>query len=245
MHTPAVTFEVRSFGEIEDLEVDFAAADRPALVTSVLARCAAPYDAAFWWAQTIGNRIAALLHLVIVTSGRRKMELTSRCTETACQSTFELDLPLDLLVAQSPQESLIEVALEEGREVVLRRPTGEDLRVWRTHAEAHRTAPVQTMLDALCIRGVVRTEDAKLIDEAMSARDPLVDFSVLCRCPACGADNRTPVDLEGMALAHLRASQRDLLREVHEFAASYGWTEAQTLAVPRRRRAMYRELLER
>lgn len=244
MHARTAIFEVRPFGEIADLEVDFADADRPAVVTALLALCAAPYNAAFWWGQTIGNRIAALLHLLIATSGRCAVELTSRCTQPACQGTFEFELPLNLLAAQPLRENLIEVELGEARHVVLRHPTGEDLRAWRTRVDSQKTDGVQTMLDALCIRGVVRAGDAKSIDEAMSASDPLVDFSVLCRCPACGADNRAPVDLEGMALAHLRASQRSLLREVHEFAASYGWTEAQTLAVPRRRRAMYRELLE-
>jgi hypothetical protein len=42
----------------------------------------------------------------------------------------------------------------------------------------------------------------------------------------------------------MRASQQVLLREVHEFARHYGWTEAETLAVPRARRAAYLQLLE-
>src|SRR5688572_1115464 len=126
MHSSATTLTLRPFGELSDLDVNFTDADRPALVTALLTHCIAPYDAAFWWAQSLSNRIAALLRLVITTSGRCAVELTSRCMQPVCQSTFEFELPLDSLVGQPFQENLIEVALGEGRQVVLRRPMGED-----------------------------------------------------------------------------------------------------------------------
>jgi hypothetical protein len=238
MQQKPVTSAVRAFGAPGDLEVDFTEASRADLVTDLLARCVAPCDAGFWWAQTLGSRIAALLRLVITTTGRRTAELTSHCIERSCGATFEIELPLGALAAQPEEGGEIEVALRDGREVALRCPRGEDLRAWSCGVG------VQTMLEALCLRGDPRPDDARDIGDAMTRVDPLVDFSIRCCCPACGAENGMPVDLELLALRSLRASQQALLREVHEFARHYGWTEAETLAIPRARRAAYLQLLE-
>jgi hypothetical protein len=238
MQQSHVTSAVRAFGAPGDLEVDFTDASRADLVTELLTRCVAPCDAGFWWAQTLGSRIAALLRLVITTTGRRTAELTSHCIEPSCGATFEIELPLAALAAQPEEGGEIEVALSDGRELALRRPRGEDLRAWRSGVG------VQAMLEALCLSGDPRPDDAQDIGDAMNRFDPLVDFSIRCCCPACGAVNGMPVDLELFALRSMRASQQVLLREVHEFARHYGWTEAETLAVPRARRVAYLQFLE-
>ena len=74
--------------------------------------------------------------------------------------------------------------------------------------------------------------------------DPLVDFTVSCCCPACGAPNEVAVDLEALALTSLLGRQRALLQEVHRFASRYGWTESEVLALPPARRARYLAFFE-
>ncbi|MGH8666102.1 MAG: hypothetical protein ACREUX_17715 [Burkholderiales bacterium] len=103
---------------------------------------------------------------------------------------------------------------------------------------------MQTMLDSLLLEGEARAEDAPLLARTLAERDPLVALSVLCPCPACGADNDIPIDLEAVALARLDHRRRSLLHEIHALASRYGWTEAEIVALPPARRAHYLALIE-
>lgn len=233
---------LRPFGEAQDLDVDFGDADRPALVTALLARCVQPNDAAFWWSRGVGARTAMLLRLMAATAACHSVELTSRCER--CAATFEFELPIEPLTDQADDDDLIDVVLAETRHLVLRRPTGEDQRAWRATLDPMRVDPMAAMLEALLVRGAPQAGDVAVIARVLSEHDPLIDFSVRCDCPACGVPNEVSVDLEGIAIARLQARQRALLRDVHDFARHYGWSEGQTLAVPQRRRALYRALIE-
>jgi hypothetical protein len=73
--------------------------------------------------------------------------------------------------------------------------------------------------------------------------DPLVSFRVNTQCPHCGYAIDTPLDLEALALDQLHRTQRAFLRDVHQLATRYGWSEADTLAVPAWRRAHYLRLI--
>lgn len=244
MQAHAAPAALRPLGAPEDLDLDFAAPDRPALVTALLERCAAPHEGAYWWAQCVGQRTAMLLRVLSATTACSSITLASTCPEPACGITFGFDIELARLLAHEATDTMIEVSLDGGRHVALRRPTGEDLRAWRTGIDPSRADAMHTMLESLRVRGTPVAGDEDHIARVLAEHDPLVDLSVACRCPACGTAHEVPVDLEGLALARLHAAQQLLLREVHEFARHYGWTEADTLAVPRRRRATYRALIE-
>src|SRR5215813_14215106 len=167
---------LQPFGHIQDLELEFASADRPRLVTALLAgRGESPE---FWWGQTVGARIAALLRVVALTEGERGVLVIGlRCGDDACGETFEIALPYDALfdagsdgAAAAPER----VPLAGGRTAVLRRPTGADLRDWRDGARESRPQAVAAMLDALVIEGEVEPDDMPVIAEAMAEHDPLV-----------------------------------------------------------------------
>jgi hypothetical protein len=231
---------MRPFGERGDLDIDFTRADRPTLATQVLSLCVFPGES-FWWEQSLGSRIAALLRLVVATNGRATLDLSARCTRPACGSSFEFELPIDRHTSGSAKP--IEITLGDGRLVRLRLPNGADLRDWRACIDPARPDAL-AMLETLRIQGEIRDADIAAIDAALGEHDPLVDFSIRGSCPACHADMEMPIDLEQLALASLRVAQRELLREVHALASHYGWTEAEALAIPQRRRAEYRELIE-
>ncbi|MCY1281422.1 hypothetical protein D9M68_670810 [compost metagenome] len=231
---------LRPFGELPDLDLDFADRDRPRLVTDLLARCAA--DAEFWWAQPVAARSAALLRLVAVTDGIQALSFTARCP--ACAEAFEFDLQLAALLAGADDSGPIRVSLDQGADVALRRPTGDDLRRWRSARPATRAEARRLMLDSLLLEGQVRPEDEARLSAAVAAADPLVALAVACDCPACGAASEVPIDLDDTALARLAARQRALLREVHCLASRYGWSEAQVMALPPARRAQYLALIE-
>jgi len=183
---------MRPFGEAMDLDVDFGAADRPGLVTTVLSQCAGQGDPAFWWGQPVGERTTALLQVVTLTVQSDALPLTARCVANGCGESFEFELPWRTLPAGAPDAGPLHVHLAD----------------------------------------------------ALAAADPLVHFTVACRCPACGAPNEVDVDLETIALATLLARQRTLLHDVHMLASNYGWTEPEVLAVPPARRARYIALIE-
>ena len=238
---------VRVFGSAgEDLDFDFARGDRAALVTALLDTCAATPQG--WWAQPVGARTAALLALLRASESRDALALTLRCE--ACGAPFEIELEHQALAglgrAQPQLQMQLQLQLErEGAEpLMLRLPTGEDLRAWHALQPTAHDAAARAMLERLCVAGTPRPGDEAAAAAALAQADPLVAFSVACSCPSCGAAAEPDIDLESLALQRLAARQRGLLHEVHALASHYGWTEAQVLAVPPARRAQYLDLIE-
>ncbi len=232
------------FGRAEDLELDFGGADRPTLVTDLLARCSDSQGPLFWWDQPVGTRIGALLRLLALTESADRLPVQARCTDPACAVDFEMELPLAALVDQTQDPVPLKVVLPDKRTLSLRRPSGEDLRNWQGARYASRREAVLAMIDALVVGGPVTPADEPVLAEALSAWDPLVAFTVSCQCPVCGVDNDVQLDLESIALARLDARQRALLRDVHQLASHYGWTESEVLAIAPARRARYLALIE-
>lgn len=234
----------RSFGrEAADLELDFDHADRPALVTALLAACARPADAEHWWQQPVGARTAALLAL-LGNGEEAAMRITLPCSAAGCGTRFEVDLPHSAFAAAPVAHGPVCVERDRASPLTLRLPTGNDLRAWRQLAPTGRTAAQAAMLVQLCIGGEPRPEDAARAADALAEADPLVAFSIFCACPTCGDEAERELDLEGLALSDLAAQQRGLLREVHALASRYGWTEDQILALTPGRRARYLALIE-
>jgi len=244
MNLASLHAAMRPFGHAMDLDLDFGQSDRPALVTRLLAQCGEHRDPAFWWQQPVSLRTTALLHLVALTEDRDEISMSARCVAASCGQAFEFELPLRSLPGGTADAGPILVRLDDERSVTMRRPTGEDLRRWRDARPASRTEAVHVMLDLLVLSGQAGPEDEAAVSASIAAMDPLVDFTVSCRCPACGAANEVAVELESLALARLVARQRELFQEVHRFASHYGWTEVEVLAVPPARRAHYLALIE-
>jgi hypothetical protein len=234
----------RAFGTAADLDLDFASDDRPAVVTALLAACAAPRDSAHWWSRSVGERIAAVLRVLVISTGVEMLAMQARCPRPGCGELYEFDLPLGRLIAQPQAAEPVRVRLGGERVISLRRPSGQDLGAWRQWRGAPEGELRARMLASLLIDGDAGVDDAPAIAEALSAVDPLPGFAVDCPCPACGVASAVRIDLEAVALAQFARMQRVLLREVHAFAGRYGWTEAQVFAVPPVRRARYLALIE-
>ncbi len=235
---------MRPFGHAVDLDVDFGQSDRPGLVTALLTQCGERRDAAFWWAQPVGARTAALLRLVALTEQRDEVSMSARCVAPACGESFAFELPLRALPGGGAEAGPLRVPLDAERVLTMRRPTGDDLRRWREAQPTSQAEALRLMLDSLVLEGEVGPDDEAALSASIAAMDPLVDFAVSCQCPACGTANEVAIDLESLALSSLIRRQRALLREVHCFASHYGWTEAEVLAVPAARRARYLALIE-
>ncbi|NHZ80789.1 hypothetical protein F2P44_16130 [Massilia sp. CCM 8695] len=235
---------IRRFGQAVDLDLDFDQSDRPSLVTALLAQCSLHGDAGYWWSQPVGARSAALLRLLIETEGTRQLDLSARCSHPPCAAAFEFELSLQALAACGGDGGPLHIVFDDARCVSLRRPTGADLRDWRGKPAATRDEALGMMLATLLLDGEVRLQDEARLSAAIAELDPLIDFTVDCACPVCATPNQVALDLEALALSRLAARQRLLLREVHELASHYGWTEQEALAVPAPRRAQYLALCE-
>lgn len=79
--------------------------------------------------------------------------------------------------------------------------------------------------------------------ERMAEADPLADLTLALRCPQCDATWEAPFDAADFFLRELRTWAGRLLRDVHELALAYGWSEAEVLALSPARRRAYLELL--
>ena len=244
MDAPSPPPAQRPFGDAADLGLDLAHPDRPAVVTALLAQCGVHRDPAFWWAQPVGARTAALLRLVELTHSRPSLPLGARCAAPGCGAPFEFELPLQALSDAAAEAGPLRVRVDDGRTLAMRLPTGNDLRRWRDARPASRADAVRAMLDSLLLAGQAGPGDEAPLSAALAAADPLVAFAVACRCPACDAPAEVPVDLESLALGRLQAQQQSLLQDVHRLASRYGWTEAEVMAVPAPRRARYLALIE-
>ncbi len=244
MQPSSMPSAIRAFGRVEDLDLEFTSADRPNLVTQLLAQCAGG-DVEYWWTQPAGTRIAELLHLFVFSERTDHLELSARCLRAECGVTFGFELPLGEVASRAPRDESWEIVLPDDRRVRLRAPTGSDLRRWRSAAPATREQARRMMLDDLVVHGRFEASDVAAIANALLECDPLVAFTVTAECPGCGHAQEVAVDVEGLVLMHLGSRQRALIHDVHRLATHYGWTEPQVLAVPPQRRAVYLALLDR
>ncbi len=233
------------------LDCDFDSSDEPELVTRVLEAflCApggGPAEPLELWNLPVGARLLALLWIVAALDDADGLTLTLRCRRPGCRAAMESALGLSDLAALQGEHSgpeVLALSRPDGRAVTLRRPTGEDLRRWHAAAPADVAAIEPAMLRDLVTSGDLPADSAPMID-ALDAADPLIAFTVVTTCPACGHRAEHPVDLEALGLRRLRERQAGLVAEIHELARAYGWTESETLAVPEARRARYRALID-
>ncbi len=246
---------VSSGREAAFLDLDFDSSDRPLLVTQVLslaeehtdarARDEQPNDSPLW-GLSVASRLKRLLHVLRDTEGISALPLRVHCPATNCRQTLELELALaelDSLHDEAADGELLRFPRGEAEPLAFRRPTGDDLRRWRSANLTTSTAP-ETLFRTLLVSPSAEPEplEPRSVDaclEAFAEFDALVAFEVSTTCPHCAHTSPHPVDLESLALNHLRSAQERLYREIHFLAQAYGWSETEILAVPRRRRLRY------
>jgi hypothetical protein len=81
------------------------------------------------------------------------------------------------------------------------------------------------------------------VSRAMAEADPLAEVVISLSCPACSTTFDADLDIAAFAWTELRARARRVLHEVAVLARAFGWTEAQVLALPERRRQAYLDLV--
>ena len=77
----------------------------------------------------------------------------------------------------------------------------------------------------------------------MAQADPQADVQLALSCPQCGHGWQAVFDLVAFFWAEISAWASQILREVHTLASTYGWREADILAMSARRRQYYLDMV--
>lgn len=183
----------------------------------------------------VGRRDRALIGLRRRLFGDR-MHCAGNCPR--CAARVELDLDLGRMQADAPPAELALVRMNGGA-WRLRPPTTRDIA--RVLA-----APVSGRVEALVRRCALDPLPDPLppglvaaASVALQEADPDAEITLALTCPDCGTDWEAPFDIAACLWGDVVLAARRLLREVHHLATAYGWSEAEILAVPPRRRREY------
>jgi hypothetical protein len=244
----------RLFGTEEiDLAIDFSPeVESPALVTRILDQCAARKDgkklpADFFREMPIGKRLECLLRLA---AGDEQTEFSFPFKCGSCAAELELNLTLDEIAELQREADLVEhveIEISDGK-MLFRKPRGIDQEHWQRQVFTDEQAATRQIISSLQITSgepppELSDETLRIIDEAMDAADPLVNFNCTVNCAECAATNSFDIDLYRFALDQLRRRQWRLLYTIHRLATRYHWSEAEIFAVPDWRRRQYLDLI--
>ena len=94
-----------------------------------------------------------------------------------------------------------------------------------------------------CLRGQADRRTRLRAERALERIAPTLSGHVTGLCPECGERVEAYFDVEQFVLRELRSVARELFDDVHRIATAYGWSEAEILALPRSRRALYADRL--
>lgn len=194
-------------------------------------------------AMPLGRRDALLFDLRALLFGP---ELTGVSACPACENTLESTFRGDDLRAATdvPPAAVQHIEIE-GLDVAFRLPSSNDV---ITVASSH--GPAATQLLERCLDdpasldgvGVEWETVASAVSSAMSAADPQADVELSLTCPACATTWAAPFDIAAFLWAEIHGWVSRLLRDVDQLARTYGWAEADILALSPTRRNAYLEL---
>ncbi|QRK06092.1 hypothetical protein JQX13_39140 [Archangium violaceum] len=214
----------------------------------VLLRAASPgVDPAALARLSIGRRDALLLELRAQAFGQ-KLEVLVPCPK--CRERLELEFTADELRVPAPEtpRSPLEV---QGYALDYRLPDSLDLAALAHLKDAReaRARLLQRCMSEARFQGapVPLSAVPGSVLEALTARlaedDPQADITFRLDCPGCGHSWRAAFDILSFFWTELEAYARQLQREVHEIARSYGWTESIILSLSAPARRRYMELI--
>lgn len=197
----------------------------------------------------IGERDARLLTLREWTFGKQ-VTAVAQCPK--CGEEIELTFGVsDLRVPAVDCPGELTVSADE-YQVKFTLPTSSDLAAISAESDTEELA--EKRLLQRCVREAVRNGEvvpAELLPESvvsalsdrMSELDPQAETELQLHCESCGERWNEMFDVEPFFWGEIQAWARRLLHDVHELAASYGWSEKEILAMSAGRRSIYLSLL--
>lgn len=165
----------------------------------------------------------------------------AECRQCGARFDFRIDYA-DLPVQEAGEgypQAQVDMA---GRQLRFRLPTGADQEILAglPEAEAPRWL-LRQLAEAPEALGSPGQDLIAAADAALDAVAPGIVLRVQTACPECGGGNEVELD----PYRALARGSDSLLREVHQIAAHYHWSEADILGLPRARRQRYLQMIDR
>lgn len=183
----------------------------------------------------VGSRNLLLLDARAATFGDH-LACVAECEH--CDARLELRFSVNDIRTDPPSESEVVVRWREGR-ITCVLPTAADL------VRAHGAPDPRAALLRACAGADLPPEAAEAVGEALAKADPGAQTQLRAQCPECGESNVLEFDIAEHFWAEVDSYARRLLFDVHALAMTYGWTEADVLAVSPARRRFYLEAVAR
>lgn len=221
--------------------------DRPPLARSV-AMLRAAGSAADPAALPIGARDLELLSLREQAFGH-KLSGVASCPD--CSERVEIHFQTDDVRLAPPEESRPLLVEMGGYRVCFHLPSTADLlaieAVDDEQGDGRRILErcvSEATLDGASIGAACLPETLQeAVADAMAAADPHAEIEMALRCPSCTRAWTEIFDIESFFWIELQAWAGRLLREIHQLASAYGWSEREILALPSFRRSTYLNLI--
>lgn len=191
------------------------------------------------WQAPVGCMVHALLDLRESMSGP-DLELLDKCPGCEEEVEFTVSVP-SLRQAQPPRENPSFDVEVSGSAIELRRVSCADLRAVE-RGEIHERSQ-------LVHRCVVTEHDldesaCERVDAILGERDPQADITFAMTCQECTHGWQGTFDAGLIVWSELEVAAKRLLLEVDALARTYGWSEAEILALSPQRRSTYLEILK-
>jgi len=198
------------------------------------------------WAELPAADVGAIALTIRQAWLGERISTDARCRDPDCQERMDVEFAIPAYIAHhrpgrypglrpAQEAGWFELA---GAAASFRLPTIGDLQA------AAVSADPESCLRERCMRpAAVSAAVARRVSRAMTALAPSLTGTVAARCPACGGSELLQFDPVTYSLTELRDAASGLYEEVHLLASAFGWTEDAILALPRRRRARYAELI--
>lgn len=143
----------------------------------------------------------------------------------------------------------VRIFRDQDVEISYRVPTAADLgalAAGATSDEAHAALVAACLIEAHVSGAPTAPADlpesvVTALEAAIANADPQADVILAVECPECGRRSDVPLDLAGFLLDEIDDWAAQTLRQVAILASSFGWREAEILALSPDRRRYYLE----
>ena len=200
-------------------------------------------------ALPVGRRDARLLKLRASMLGSH-LESVVACP--ACGEQLEFSLEAETLLVASEEDLPETFTIQsDGYEVSFRLPNSLDL----ADVAAREDAGAASLLERCLVHARQENEDvtvaqlpevvAAAIVDSMLHADPQAEVRLALSCPACAHQWQSLFDIVSFFWSELEAWAQRLLYDVHTLASTYGWREADILAMSAWRREQYLNMANR
>ncbi len=202
-------------------------------------------------AMSIGQRDGRLLSLRGMTFGQT-LGAFAECP--GCREGVEFTVAVNELRSvddTSPDGRSMQLMTANGYTVRYRLPNSSDFRAIPEETDlrhARRQLLRRCILEVRCGSDLIDTDVLppwliRDVVEHMAQADPQADTLLGIQCPACGEEWEAIFDIAEFFWAEIADYANRLLREVHQLARGYCWSESDILAMSVTRRQWYLEML--